>query len=339
MKLPKIKNIKRNLTIGLALSVVLSMVGIAAAQELQRSYTVVNPQIAVSLDPGRTTQGTTKVINETNVPLTFRLTIQDYTVVDKFGTPNIVPKGTLDQKYSGANWIEVSPSVFTLKPQEKQVINYYIQVPRDARPGGHYAAIVYAPLSPQNVPGTGSVINTQIGSLFYVTVNGPVKENASVTKFFANGFQEYGPVNVLTEITNFGDLHIAPKGKINVTGLFFNKTQDLPPGNIFPGGVTRQFSNTFGQTLMLGRYKAELLASYGKNNNLPLMATLYFWVIPWRLIIVIILLIVAAILGKKYYDKRKEKKSKGPKEDEEIISETKGTEAEVKSEHSPKKAS
>lgn len=313
MKLPKL-NIKRNLATGLILSIVLSIVTVAFAQELQRSYTVINPQIAVSVDPGKYTEGTTKVVNETNVPLTFHLTIQDYTVADTHGTPRILPEGTLNNKYSAASWIGISPSVFTLKPQQKQVVNYYIQTPTDARPGGHYAAIVYAPLSPQQIQGTGGVVNTQIGALFYITVNGPIKESAQVTKFFTNGFQEYGPVNILTEITNFGDLHINPKGTVSVTGLFFNKTQDLVSANIFPGGVARQFTNTFGQTLMLGRYKAELLASYGKSNNLPLMATLYFWVIPWRLIIVIILLAVAVFLGYKYYKKRKDKKGKEPKE-------------------------
>ena len=45
----------------------------------------------------------------------------------------------------------------------------------------------------------------QVGTLFYVTVNGPITENATVSKFFANPFQEYGPVKVLTQIKNMGD--------------------------------------------------------------------------------------------------------------------------------------
>lgn len=322
MKLPEFTKIKRKLVLGITLTIVFSVVGIATAQELQRSYTVINPQIAVSLDPGKFTEGTTKIINETNEPLTFNLNVQDYNVVDKIGTPNIYPPNTLDERFSAASWIGLSPTTFTLAPQQKQIVNYYIQVPNTARPGGHYAAIVYAPVTPGQPPATGGVVNTQIGALFYVTINGPIKENAQITKFFTNAFQEYGPVNILTEITNFGDLHILPKGKVSVTGLFFNKSQDLVESNIFPGGVTRQFTNTMGQTLMLGRYKAELLASYGKENNLPLMATLYFWVIPWRLIIVIILLVVAIVLGKKYYDKRKEKKSKEPLEPKDEASET-----------------
>jgi membrane protein implicated in regulation of membrane protease activity len=85
----------------------------------------------------------------------------------------------------------------------------------------------------------------------------------------------------------------------------FNKTQALTSYNIFPGAA-RDFENTFGaQTFMFGRYKAVLLASYGVNDNLPLTATLYFWVIPWRLILVIILIAIAVILGTIYFKKRK----------------------------------
>jgi hypothetical protein len=330
MKLPKHINIKRKLAIILTLTIVFSIVGIATAQELQRTYTVINPQILVNLDPGKTTEGTTKVVNDSNVPLTFNLTVQDFTVTNNLGTPNIVQKGILNNKYSASNWITISPRVFTLKPQEKQIVNYYIQVPADARPGGHYAAIVYAPLSPQQTGATGGIVNSEIGALFYVTVNGPVNESAKVTKFFTNLFQEYGPVNILTEITNYGDLHITPKGTITVTGLFFNKTQNLKESNIFPGGVARQFTNTFGQTLMLGRYKAELLASYGKNNNLPLMATLYFWIIPWRLIIVLVLLILAGYLSYKYWRKRKDKKTKELKSQKVDTEESKPVEIENK---------
>ena len=65
---------------------------------------------------------------------------------------------------------------------------------------------------------------------------------------------------------------------------------------------------------MLGRYKASLVASYGQNNNLPLTATFYFWVFPWRLAIVITLIIIAVILGVMYWRRRKKQGHKGSEE-------------------------
>ncbi len=303
MKLPNLQ-LKKRLLIATTLVFVFSVISVATAQELQRTFTVVNPTIDVKLDPGGYKQGTTKVVNQSNAPLTFDISVQDYIVSDTQGTPQILPPNSLSNKYSAAAWIGVSPSQFTLKPGQTQVVNYYVQIPSYAKPGGHYAAIVTKPRVEGVDNATGGVVNTQIGSLFYVTINGPVKESASVFKFFTNFLHEYGPVDVLTQIRNLGDLHIAPKGTVKVTGLFFNESQNLPTHNIFPE-ATRDFTNRFGSMLMFGPYKAQLTASYGQNGNLPLVSSLTFWVFPWRLTIIIILIVIAVILGAKYYKKRK----------------------------------
>ena len=312
MKLPKL-NIKKALIIGSTSLVVFSVVGIAVAQEVSRTITLVYPSIEQKLEPGGHVEGQTKIINESDAPLTFDLNVQDFVVTDNIGTPNILPPSTLNTKYSAAAWIGITPNKFTLQPGQKQNLDYFIQVPKNARPGGHYAAIVYTPEVKTGISGTGSTINSQLGSIFYITVKGPITESANISKFFANGFQEYGPVSILTQIQNFGDLHIAPRGTVNVSGLFYNKTQDLPTHNIFPQ-AKRDYVNTFGQTFMLGRYKAVFLGSYGANNNLPLTATLYFWVFTWRLTLIIALIIVVIVLGGMYFKKRKKDASKSPEE-------------------------
>jgi len=289
--------------------------GIVTAQEMKRTVTLAYPTLVHKLNPGDRAEGITKIINQSSVPLTFKVSVEDYVVLDTIGTPTILPPNTLSNKYSAAAWIGIAPETFTLQPGDKQTIAYYIQVPSNARPGGHYAAIVYSPVVNKGVSGSGSTVNSQLGSLFYITVNGPIKEQALISKFFANPFQEYGPVKILTQLKNLGDLHIAPQGTITVSGLFLNQTQNLATHNIFPEAA-RDFENTFGQTLMVGRYKAILFASYGSNNNLPLMATVYFWVFPWRIALVIVLAAIALILAALYLRKRREEVSGKPKEGE-----------------------
>jgi hypothetical protein len=316
MKLPNLqfKKLKKTIAIS-AILLVLMGVGIAKAQEATRTVTIAYPTLVHKLNPGDSTEGITKVINQSTSILTFKLSIQDFIVTDTVGTPNILPPSTLGNKYSAAAWIGATPETFTLKPGESQKVNYYVQVPKDAKPGGHYAALVYTPVVSEGVKGSGSTVNSQLGSLFYITINGPINEQVSVTKFFANPFQEYGPVNILTQLKNLGDLHTAPKGTITVSGLFFNQTQNLPTHNIFPEAA-RDFSNTFGKSLMVGQYKATLMGSYGASNNLPLVATVYFWVFPWRVMLVIVLAAVALILGGLYIRKRKKDGSNKPTEAE-----------------------
>jgi len=305
----KVLNIKYGKLLGISVVFILTICYLPStsrsslAQETSRIYIISPPTVTQKLNPGQSAEGILKVINATTNDLTFTVSIKDFIVEDTNGTPKFLPTNTLSNKYSAASWIEVTPSTFTVKPQQKQELNYFIRVPLAARPGGHYAAITYAPNTGLGVSGTGTIVNTEAGSLFYVTVNGPIVENSLVSKFFANPFQEYGPVKILTQIKNLGDLHIAPKAKINVSGLFYNKSQGLQTHNIFPEAA-RDFENTFGQTLMIGRYRAVLLGSYGVNNNMPLVASVYFWVFPWRIAVVIVLTIVALILLMLYFRKR-----------------------------------
>ena len=97
----------------------------------------------------------------------------------------------------------------------------------------------------------------------------------------------------------------------------------LKENNVFPQAA-RDYENQFGTGLMIGRFKAELLASYGVKNNLPLSATVYFWIFPWKIALVITLIIIALILGFKYYKKNGFKKP--------------GKKAEIKVEPTPEEA-
>ena len=311
MKLPKFKFKIYNLKLKslLLLLFTFSVLGFTLvkvyAQGLPvQTFTVTPPSVTVTGNPGYYTEGTMGVINDSDLPLTFKAEMHDFIVTDTIGTPEILPPNSLMKTYSAAAWMGVSPDTFTIQPKQRQNLNYYIQVPKDARPGGHYAAVVFVPVQPKGqTQNTGAQVNGQIGTLFSIAVNGQIKESATVSKFFANNFQEYGPVNIQTQIKNFGDLHITPKGYITVTDMLGRKAiLPLAEHNIFPMAA-RDYENTFGGHLMFGRFKAELLASYGVNNNLPLMATMYFWVFPWKIVVVVTLVIVALILGLLYYRK------------------------------------
>lgn len=307
------KNIKFIIFI-IIITVITAQAPKAIAQEQMRTMTIVPPTVQQTLNPGDKAEGRMKVINDSREPIVFSVSIRDYIVVDTKGTPNFLPPNTLNKKYSASSWIAVFPTTFTLNPREKQELTYYIQVPADARPGGHYAGSVYAAASPYNPDGAGATIQTQLGTLFYITVNGPITEKAKVTSFLANFFQEYGPVKINTQIKNLGDLHIKPQGVIKVTDSFGKavEQQKLNEFNIFPA-VGRDYQNTFGQKWMIGKYTAALFASYGRSNNLPLMAVVTFWVFPWRIAAVTVLIIIAIILAIKLWKKKKGRKTH-PKE-------------------------
>jgi len=310
MKLPKHIN-KYHIGLLIALVFIGSISGIliqrAGAQEAVRTITVIPPSESIPpLNPGEKWEGVLHVINQSTSPLIFKIDVKDFTVVDSIGTPNLLPPGVLDSRFAASSWIAVSPQTFTVQPGQRQDIDYYLQIPLGARPGGHYAAVSYTPINSTSEKGTGVAVRQEIGTLFYIAVKGPIKEQATVSKFFANNFQEYGPVNILTQITNFGDLHINPTGYIKVSDILGReKILPLDSHNIFPGGVARNYENSFSG-LFIGRFKAELIATYGTKNNLPLTAVVYFWIFPWKLTIVVVLIVIAVILALLLYRKKKE---------------------------------
>ncbi len=311
----KILNFK--FQIGLLVVFVYLFIGLlspkATAQETVRTMTIVPPTVEQKLDPGGTAEGIMKVINDSASPLSFTVSVNDFIVEDTKGTPNLLAPNTLSKKFSASSWIGVVPSSFTVLPHDKQILNYFIQIPSYARPGGHYASVVFTPTNNIGLQGTGASVETKVGTLFYISVSGTINEYAMITKFLANSFQEYGPVNIVTTIKNFGDLHIKPAGQITIYDMFGRKieTSSFTKFNIFPS-ASRDYQNAIGAKIMIGRFRANILTSYGQNNNLPLIANVYFWVFPWKIATVIILAIIAGILVTIYSKKRKIKEVNPP---------------------------
>ncbi len=276
----------------------------------QRSMTIVPPSIQQSFDPGMTKEGIMKVVNDSDETLTFNAVIRDFIVDNNQGTPKVLPPNALSDKYSAATWIGVSPTTFTVLPHQKQELSFFIKVPANARPGGHYAAVMYTPVTNVASGVSGAQVETQIGTLFYILVNGPIHEGAHVTNFTANPFQEYGPVTVKTTIQNNGDYHIRPEGTITLSNTLGQRieVEHVDLRNIFPE-ASLLYTNVLGKKLMIGHYTARFYGSYGLNNNLPLLAVVSFWVFPWKITLILLLIIILVIVGGMYMKKkRKEEK-------------------------------
>jgi hypothetical protein len=288
---------------------ILSAKMLFAQQQSVRTITIVPPSVDSKSDPGDKKEGTLKVVNSSDQPLTFKVQVKDFVVDNTIGTPHILPDNTLSKKYSASNWIAVVPETFTIQPGKTQQLSYYLQVPSDARPGGHYAAIVYEPQELIGVQGTGTGVETHVGTLFYVRVNGNIVENATVKKFAAEPYlAEYGPATIKTQIINYSDSHIRPIGTISVKNLLGQVvySEKLEEHNIFPE-ATRDFTTTIGKKLMFGPYTAELKANYGTANNLTLFATTAFFIFPWKIVVVALLALVALVLFFIFWRKNKRK--------------------------------
>ncbi|MFH0852813.1 MAG: hypothetical protein V1853_00165 [bacterium] len=264
----------------------------------------------LDIAPGEKSAVIIKFYNSGDLPVSGILKAADFLVTDKEGTPVIVDNPLQsDPKYSASSWFNLPYDRITIAPNDKVTIQANINIPVDAHPGGRYVAIYFEPSG--NIPEpvganeeAGTAVGTRIAGLVYLKVAGEISEKALVSRFFAPSFFEYGPVKVETEILNRGDYHIAPRGVISLINIFGGVVdqQKLATANVFPD-ASRSFTSELGKKWLMGRYKVNLLASYG-NTGQALTSEIYVWVFPWKVATAIVLIIIIFIfLISNFYKK------------------------------------
>ena len=299
---------------------------VSAQQVLPLS--VVPPKQEVLINPGENFSTSVKFLNQGDSPITGTLSVVDFIVEDGVGTPvfldnpQVVGTTTISEKYSAAKWAKVQQDSITIASKGNVSVPITINVPKNAAPGGRYAAVLFQPSGSLTLGKPESAQETPIAirlaSLVYIRVAGPITENATVTKFEAPNFLEYGPTSVTTQIENSGDYHINPKGTITMTDMF-GKTVgsvDLESKNIFPG-TSRDYSSELGQKVMFGKFTLALAGTYGEDGNL-LSSTLTMWIFPWKVTLAVVLgLAIVILLIVLWYKKIVKKEAKMVEELEE----------------------
>jgi hypothetical protein len=309
MKPATIKKIAKTTLFLLILSTVYHLSPKVSFAQIDNGLSVAYPRLeGIIVEPGGVSTKEIKVRNESKELKTIDVYYRDFVVNDNKGTPTFLDDiDNNNNRWAASSWLQASESHFSLKPGETKSLWLTIMPPVNALPGGHYAGVFYQPNSNGTLNSTGVSIQMDVGTLVYITIPGEITQKASIQSFSAPKFSEFGPIDFKTTIKNSSDIHIKPKGAITVNN-WFNKEigkLQITETNIFPN-ITRDFSNILDKRWLFGRYKANFQAYYGTVNE-PISATLFFWVIPWRLIILIasaIAIIVTLIIISKNKPKK-----------------------------------
>lgn len=226
--------------------------------------------------------------NESETDQAFQVIIKDFIVTGNAGTPIPVDEA-VSGRWSLASWTSVSPKQIMVPAGETRAVDIIITVPKNGLPGGHYAMVTYAPVTESAIGrGTGTAVSPQVGSLIYLKVIGDVTEAVNLKEFkVKNKFSYYGPIELLAEIENLGDIHLRPTGKVIVNNWLKDEifSQNLEEKNIFPFASRTYEWNVPGKW-RLGRYAAKLTAVAG-DAQIPLTGLIYFWIVPVRELTVI----------------------------------------------------
>lgn len=281
------------------------------------ALTITPIRYEISGDPGQILEEKMMLVNETKTSQTYYASFSNFEAQGETGSPTFV-----DPKDGLGTWITTSVASINLAPGEQKEVLFKITIPKDADPGGHFAAIFWG-TSPGSRPGQVS-IGAKTGLLILLTVSGDVKEEAGIVDFKIHNdknFYKSLPVGFSYRFSNQGGDRIKPEGDVvirSILGWRVKKVNANPfNGNVLPGS-TRKFSVEWAKrdsvdtveqqdarkekysfirevkdewnNFAVGIFKAKTVVEFGSNDQIAKSKSLYFIVFPWELLLVILLI-------------------------------------------------
>lgn len=282
-----------------------------AKAEAGQALSISPPLVEVKSDPGKLEKVSIKVTNLSSGELLVKNQVNDFGAKNESGEPNIIFDDNQNEPYSLRNWVE-APAPFKLASQQSRVVEFKINVPTNAEPGGHYAVFRFTGQAPE-LEQSGVALSASIGSLILLRVSGNVSEQANLVSFYSasrpqfskSGFFENGPIGFVERVQNNGNIHVQPTGTITIKDMFGRQVASLrvngepaskqnPPRSVLPKSI-RKFEQIYDKKWLFGYYSATLDLTYGSTNQ-TLRGTTGFWVIPYKLVLLALLIVVVLVL-------------------------------------------
>jgi hypothetical protein len=309
---------KRILFLILFLSLSLK-VSLAEAKDDSLALTVTPPLMKMNMEPGESLATALKVVNNNSQPKTIYIKVVDFRgkgsgeVEFLKDLPEQVSEE--DKKVYLSQWVTLNQKEVEIEPFRPAIIPFTIDIPKDAQPGGHYAAILVGTNPPSKTDkGAEIKVSSYISSLLLVRISGAVVEKGMIREFtFSNRFYQGGEGSFRVRFQNTGNVHLQPIGGIKVYDMFgkekgsisVNNQKDF--GNVLPNNE-RTWDNlkwSSDNFFLINRYRAELSLSYGEDLKQTDYQTFFFWGINLKWLIImgfgLLVLFVLIIVFIKFY--------------------------------------
>ncbi|MDD2807847.1 MAG: hypothetical protein PHW95_05010 [Patescibacteria group bacterium] len=279
--------------------------------------TIFSPIVQLKADPGESVRGVVKIYNESEADTALAASLESFEAAGESGKPAFVPPS---EKNSFLAWFTLDQDSVVLKKKQAIIVPFTIVVPPNATPGGYYAVIFWQTVNNSGTKNSAVGVNSKVGTLVFLTVNGEVVEKGELKSFDVGGGKWHWqlPINFDIRFSNQGNIHLQPTGKIELSGWFGqHKTYVVndDQGYVLPGSV-RNFQLKFGgyqatneiwlkqlwleivsevDHFAFGPFTAQLTFNYGSQPQ-SLTAENYFWYVPVKLIGLGVIMITAILL-------------------------------------------
>ncbi len=271
----------------------------ASAQDSQ-VISVTPPLFQMSAMPGDPFQSVVKVVNGNKYPMTVFTEVVNFEAVGESGQGRFIPI-LGGEKTTLASWIEIDKGPYVIEPEQSKEIPFFVAIPSDASPGGHYAAILVTTEPPKEYEEQQAVFTSQaVTSLFFLRIEGDVHELATIREFSVlDTLIDKPSAEFSLRFENKGNVHLQPRGDIVITNMWGTERGRIPVnyqthfGNVLPVSI-RDFKFTWESEFEMsdiGRYKAIATLAYGENGVKSVSATTYFWIIPLKATLITLLIL------------------------------------------------
>jgi len=291
--------------------------------------------LSVISDPGESVNTQFKVRNNNNFTEYLQLKVAKFTASADGSSPVIADMEDSDE---WADWLSFSEEQFTVASGETKIITVSANPPADAALGYYYAILV-SRITDAEEANSQAVVSGSPAIPLLLNVKSPnAKRELQLVSFKTDKmFYEYLPTQFKVEVKNSGNIHAVPVGDIFLDGLGGKRLSVLQmnegKGNILPnttrvfdtswtdgfavrvpkeenGEVVRdkdgkvqyttEYDFTKADKFRIGKYTANLLMVYDNGErDIPIEATVSFWVIPWKGLLIVGVILILAFVGLK----------------------------------------
>lgn len=236
------------------------------------------------------------------------------------------PKGA--PRTGAGGWIAVgtphASGLVRVKGRSTTILPIHLQVPSNAQPGDHAAAVIVSLTSlVKGKSGERVHLEQRVATRVIVRVSGTLRPQLTIMNLKAsyaghvNPFA-HGNVTVTYTVHNSGNVLLGGAQQVSVHGLFGTTTNanTVPPVPLLlPGGsyaVRVHLSGVAPEISMTAKVRITPDGLQGDVNPgvQVVTASVHFWAIPWLLIVVILAALLAAV-GEFIRRRRRSRKAGG----------------------------
>jgi len=288
--------------------------------------------VALNAKPGQTVSTDLRVKNGGTKDETLQVQLLKFAANNDEGQPRIADRGPNDDYF---DWVSFSQDKFIAEPNVWKTITMTIKVPNDAGLG-YYYAVVFSRAAKPGQTDRGASIAGGAATLVLLDVKSPnAKRQLEITSFTSKKrIYEFLPAEFTVRLHNNGNVFLSPSGSVFIShGDKQMAVLDVNPGhgNILPqtsrnykvlwadgfphykikesnGAVVtdKKGNNQYtldwnlqdASKLRIGKYTANVIVIYDDGQrDIPVQASLTFWIIPWRILGVFLVILIIIGIG------------------------------------------